>query len=105
MSAFATALDALMGDANLAVDVQYRQGGSSAPTTLRAILSQPDLDVRFGDSRVRAASTRIMLRISDVPLLAPGDTLEINSVVYVLYEAPEKDSSRLSWSVDLEIDG
>lgn len=103
MSVFDTALTALLDDANLGVDVAYRQGGVAAPILLRAILSRPDLDAGFGETRVRAGSMRLHLRIADAPDLAAGDTFQVGSDVYVAFEAPERDTLRLSWNVDLEV--
>jgi hypothetical protein len=44
-----------------------------------------------------------MVAIADAPLLAAGCVFVIDGVPYTLCDAPERDTSRLSWSADLEI--
>lgn len=103
MSVFETALQALMSDANMAEDIVYRRGGFAAPVSLRAIISRPDMQSEFGEARVQGKIMRVSLQVADAPDLAPEDRFDIDGQMYEVFAAPEKDSLRLTWTVDLEL--
>ena len=82
MTVFAAALDALFADAHLARDVVYTaEGGSSA--LVRAILRRPDDITNFGEARIWSETTRLDLRLAEVPNPRPGDRLEMDGDAFL----------------------
>ena len=100
MTAFADALDALFADAHLARDVVYTAEGG-APVLVRAILRRPDDVTNFGDARIWSETTRIDLRVAEVPAPRPGDRIEIEGEAFLIQGEPVRDRERLVWTVDL----
>mgnify|MGYP006289554913 CR=1 FL=1 len=100
MSALAAAIDALFADAHLARDMVYTAEGG-APALVRAILRRPDDVTRFGEARIWSETTRLDLRVSEVPSPRPGDRIEIDGAAYVVQGKPVRDAERLIWTVDL----
>lgn len=100
MTAFAAALDALFADAHLARDVVYTAEGG-APALVRAILSRPDDVTGFGEARICSESTRLDLRVAEVPDPRPGDRIELDGEAFLVQGEPVRDRERLVWTVDL----
>lgn len=107
MTAFAAALDALFADAHLARDVVYTAEGG-APALVRAILRRPDDVTGFGEARIWSETTRLDLRLSEVPNPRPGDRIEIPGSgagqaheSFLIQGEPVRDRERLIWTVDL----
>ncbi len=100
MTAFAEALDALFADANLGRDVVYTADGG-APVQVRAILRRPDDITGFGEARLWSETTRLDLRIAEVPAPRPGDRIEIDGEAFLIQGEPVRDPERLVWTVDL----
>ncbi|MCB1339062.1 MAG: hypothetical protein KDK10_16950 [Maritimibacter sp.] len=100
MTAFAAALDALFADAHLARDVVYTAEGG-APALVRAILRRPDDVASFGEARLWSETTRLDLRVAEVPAPRPGDRVEIEGEAYLVQGEPVRDRERLIWTVDL----
>ena len=100
MTAFAAALDALFADAHLARDVVYTAEGG-APSLVRAILRRPDDVASFGEARLWSETTRLDLRVAEVPAPRPGDRVEIEGEAYQIQGEPVRDRERLIWTVDL----
>ncbi|CAM5544229.1 hypothetical protein FALB51S_04459 [Frigidibacter albus] len=99
-SAFASALDALFADAHLSRDIVFIAEGG-APVLVRAILRRPDDVTDFGDARLWSETTRIDLRVAEVPNPRPGDRIEIDSDAFLIQGEPVRDRERLVWTVDL----
>ncbi|MCE8512293.1 hypothetical protein KBY22_06285 [Ruegeria pomeroyi] len=100
MSAFAAALDALFADAHLARDVVYTAEGG-APVLVRAILRRPDDITAFGEARLWSETTRLDLRLAEVPSPRPGDRIEIDGEPFLVQGEPVRDRERLIWTVEL----
>ena len=100
MNAFAVAMDALFADAHLGRDVVYTAEGG-APVLVRAILRRPDDVTGFGEARLWSETTRIDLRVAEVPEPRPGDRIEIDGDAFLIQGEPVRDSERLIWTVDL----
>jgi hypothetical protein len=98
MSAFDAAMASLIADAHLAVDAQYRQGGSAAPVSLRVLRSSPDrLADAFG-TEVISASDILSLAIATLPDITAGDTFSISGEVLTVRHA-ERDATGTAWRV------
>ncbi|HDR30078.1 head-tail joining protein [Rhodovulum sp.] len=100
MTAFAVAMDALFADAHLGRDVVYTAEGG-VPVLVRAILRRPDDVTGFGEARLWSETTRIDLRVAEVPNPRPGDRIEIDGDAFLVQGEPLRDSERLIWTVEL----
>ena len=100
MTVFAAALDALFVDAHLARDVVYTAEGG-VPSLVRAILKRPDDVTGFGEARLWSETTRLDLRVAEVPAPRPGDRIEIDDEAFLIQCEPVRDRERLVWTVDL----
>lgn len=100
MNAFAAAIDLLFEDPNMAVDALYRAGGAGSGTPVRVIRKAPDQLANFGDSRFVTDTLTLDVRVSEVPGLAVGDTLEINGETFEVRSEPVRDRERLVWSTE-----
>jgi len=86
VNAFALATDTLFGDQNLALDALWRADGAGPGVAIRAICRSPDHALEFGEGRFVTASVLIDIRVSEVPTLAAGDTVEITGTIYEVRE-------------------
>ena len=68
---------------------------------MRAVVRRPDEVTNFGDARLWSETTRIDLRVAEVPNPRPGDRLEIDSEAFLIQGEPVRDRERLVWTVDL----
>jgi hypothetical protein len=100
VNAFATAVDVLFADPNLAVDAVYRAGGADPGMPARVIVRQPDRTGTFGETRVVTETLLIDVRVSEVAAPTEGDTFDVGGVLYVIQGAPIRDSERLVWTVE-----
>jgi hypothetical protein len=100
MTAFAVALDALFADPHLGRDVVYTAEGG-APVLVRAILRRPDEVTGFGEARLWSETTKLDLRVAEVPTPRPGDRVEIDGEAFLVQGEPVRDRERLVWTVDL----
>jgi hypothetical protein len=101
MSIFAEALDDLFADPHLARDATWREGGTGPPAAVRIVLRQPDRIGDFGETRLLADTTVVELRTLEVPVLAAGDTIEIDGDLSRVQGEPVRDSERLVWTAEL----
>ncbi len=100
MTAVAMALDALFTDGNIGVDAVYTADGG-APLLVRVVTRRADDVTSFGDARIWSETTRVDLRVTEVPAPSPGDRMEIDSEVFLIQGEPVRDRERLVWTVDL----
>lgn len=100
MSAFVAALEELFADPNLARDVIHVADGG-APRLIRAVMRRADAITDFGDARLWSETTRIDLRVAEVPAPRPGDRIEIDGEAFLIQGEPVRDRERLVWTVDL----
>ncbi|MBK8908483.1 MAG: hypothetical protein IPM60_11430 [Rhodospirillales bacterium] len=99
MTEFATALDALFADPNIATDAVCTSVGGGA-LTIRVIARRPDEIIGFGDTRIHAATVGFEVRASEVPAPSVGDTIEIDGETFVVQGEPVKDRDGLFWTLD-----
>jgi hypothetical protein len=100
MSAFAAAVGALFADPNIGRDaVYFAEGG--APVLVRVVARRADASISFGDARLWSETTRIDLRVAEVPAPRPGDRIEIDGDAFLIHCEPVRDRERLVWTVDL----
>lgn len=100
MNAFATAIEMLFADPNIGVEAIYTSNGG-APFLVRAAIRRPDELTNFGDARLWSETTRVDLRVAEVPNPRPGDRIEIDGDAFLIQGEPVRDRERLVWAVDL----
>ena len=100
MTAFAMALDALFADGNIGADAVYTPEGG-APVLVRVVTCRADDITSFGDARLWSETTRVDLRVAEVPAPRPGDRIEIDGEGFNIQGEPVRDRERLVWTVDL----
>ena len=100
MTAFSAALEVLFADPNIGVEAIYTTEGG-VPVLVRAVARRADAVTEFGDARLWSETTRIDLRVAEVPNPRPGDRIEIDGDAFLIQGEPERDRERLVWSVDL----
>lgn len=100
MNAFAAAIEMLFADPNIGVEAIYTSDGR-APVLVRAVARRADAVSEFGDTRLWSETTRIDLRVAEVPNPCPGERIEIDGEVFLIQGEPVRDRERLVWTVDL----
>lgn len=100
MSAFAAAVELLFSDSNIGGEAVYIADGG-APTLVRVVSRQADAVTDFGDARLWSETTRIDLRVAEVPNPRPGDRVEISGDAFLIQGEPVRDRERLVWTIDL----
>ena len=94
------ALAALFADPNIGRDAVYIADGG-APVLVRIVARRADAVTDFGDARLWSETTRIDLRVAEVPAPRPGDRIEIAGEAFLIQGEPVRDRERLVWTVDL----
>ena len=101
MDAVAMALDALFADGNIAREAVYTpEGGASQ--LIRVVTRRADEFTGFGEARIWSETTRIDLRVAEVPGPRPGDRIEIDGDAFLIQGEPVRDRERLVWTIDLQ---
>ena len=100
MSVFAAAIDNLFADPNIARDATYIADGGT-PQLIRVVTRRADDVTGFGDARLWSETTRIDLRVAEVPEPRPGDRIEIEGEAFIIQGEPVRDRERLIWTVNL----
>lgn len=100
MTAFDAAVSALFADPSIARDAFYTADGG-APVLVRVVARRADAITDFGDARLWSETTRIDLRVAEVPAPLPGDRIEIDGDAFLIQGEPIRDRERLVWTVDL----
>jgi hypothetical protein len=100
MTVFASAIDVLFADPNIARGALWRAGGVGAGLAVRVITKRPDQVVGFGDSRAVLPAVLIDVRRSEVSEPASGDTVEIDGDLFEIIATPVADSLRLVWTCE-----
>ena len=93
MSAFAAAVGALFADPNIGRDAVYIADGG-APVLVRAVARRADAISDFGDARLWSETTRIDLRVTEVPAPRPGDRIEIDGDTFLIQGAELQNNQR-----------
>jgi hypothetical protein len=100
MSAFAAAVGALFADPNMGRDAVYIADGG-APALVRVVARRADAITDFGGARLWSETTRVDLRVAEVPNPRPGDRMEIDGDAFLIQGEPIRDRERLVWTVEL----
>ena len=100
MSVFAAAVDNLFADPNIARDAVYIAAGG-APHLVRVVTRRADDIISFGDARLWSETTRIDLRVAEVPTPRPGDRIELDGEAFLIQGESVRDRERLVWTVAL----
>ena len=101
MNAFASAIDRIFADANMAVDAIWFAGGTGPGVAARVIRKSPDEITPFGAARILSDTTLLEARVLDLPTPASGDVIRIGPEDFVVQGEPTRDRERLIWSLDL----
>lgn len=100
MSALAAAMDLLFADPNIGRDAVHTPDGGT-PVPVRIIARRADEVTGFGEARLWSETTRIDLRVAEVPNPRPGDQIDIDGDAFLIQGEPVRDRERLVWTVDL----
>jgi hypothetical protein len=100
MTVFAAAIDNLFADPSIAFEATYIAAGG-APQLIRVVMRRADEVTGFGDARLWSETTRIDLRVAEVPQPRPGDRIELGDEAFLIQGEPVRDRERLIWTVDL----
>lgn len=100
MSVFAAAINNLFADPNIARDATYIADGG-APQLIRVVTRRADEVTGFGEARLWSETTRIDLRVAEVPNPRPGDRVEIEGEGFLIQGEPVRDRERLIWTINL----
>lgn len=100
MSVFIAAIDNVFCDPNIARDAVYVADGGT-PVLVRVVMRRADDITGFGDARLWSETTRIDLRVAEVPNPRPGERIEISSEAFLIQGEPVRDRERLVWTLGL----
>ena len=100
MNAFATAMNVIFADPNMAVDALWFAGGTGPGIAVRVIRKSPDEITPFGAGRILSETTQLDARVADLPAPAPGDLIRIGSEDFILQGEPKLDRERLIWTLN-----
>jgi hypothetical protein len=100
MTAFADALGLLFLDANLSVEVWHRDSEGQFARA-RGILRRPDEITEFGAARLMSDTTRIDVRVADIPAPRPQDQILIGNDTFLIQGEPRRDRERMIWTIEL----
>ena len=81
-------------------DAVYIADGG-APVLVRIVARRADAVTDFGDARLWSETTRVDLRVAEVPAPRPGDRIEIDGDAFLIQGEPVRDREWLVWTVDL----
>ena len=85
-----------MGHSNA---VYTADGGT--PVLVRVVSRRADEVTDFGEARIWSETTRLDLRVAEVPNPRPGDRIEIDGEGFLIQGEPVRDRERLVWTLDL----
>ena len=100
MNAFATAMNVIFADANMAVDALWFAGGTGPGVAIRVIRKSPDEITPFGAGRILSETTQVEARVADMPTPAPGDLIRIGAEDFLVQGEPKADRERLIWTLN-----
>lgn len=78
MTAFDAEIDASFEDPNIGVDATWRTGGAGNGLPVRVIVTHPQEEAGYRDSRFDLPATLIDIRRSEVPAPSKADTVEVD---------------------------
>lgn len=100
MNAFATAMNMIFADANMAVDALWLAGGTGPGIAVRVVRKSPDEVTPFGAGRILSETTLLDARMADLPTPASGDLIRIGLEDFILQGEPKADRERLIWTLN-----
>ena len=100
MNAFATAMNVIFADPNMAVNALWFAGGTGPGIAIRVIRKSPDEITPFGAGRILTETTQLDARIADMPTPTPGDLVRIGLEGFILQGEPKLDRERLIWTLN-----
>ncbi len=100
MNAFAAANDILFEDENLSLAATWKAAGAGAGVEVRIVLSEPDREIDWRETRLVVGTVILEVRTSDVAALAKGDTFTVGSAVYGVTGDPRLDDMHLTWRAE-----
>ena len=100
MNAFATAMNVIFADPNMAVDAIWFAGGTGPGLTIRVIRKSPDEITPFGAGRILSETTMLDARVADMPTPAPGDLIRIGAEDLLVQGEPKADREHLIWTLN-----
>ena len=100
MSAFADALEVLFLDANLSIEIWYRDGEGQF-TRAQGILRRPDEITEFRSARLLSDTTCLDVRVDDIPAPHPDEQILIGEETFLIQGEPRRDRERLIWTLEL----
>ena len=101
MNAFASAIDRIFADANLAVAALWFAGGTGPGVAVRVIRKSPDEITPFGAGRILSKTILLDVRVADMPTPAAGDLIRIGLEDFLLQGEPKLDRERLIWTLNM----
>ena len=101
MNAFATAMNVIFTDPNMAVDAIWFTGGIGPGIAVRVIRKSPDEITPFDAGRILSETTLLDARVADLPTPAPGDLIRIGAEDLVVHGEPKLDRERLIWTLNM----
>ena len=103
MNAFATAINRIFADANMAVAALWFAGGTGPGVAVRVIRKSPDEITPFGAGRILSETTLLEARVADMPTPESGDLIRIGPEDFLVQGEPKLDRERLIWSLNMRI--
>ena len=100
MNAFATAMNVIFADANMAVGALWFAGGTGPGVIVRVIRKSPDEITPFGAGRIMSETTQMDVRVADMPNPTSGDLIRIGLEDFILQGEPKLDRERLIWTLN-----
>ena len=100
MNAFATAINVIFADANMAVAALWFAGGTGPGVAVRVIRKSPDEITPFGAARIMSETTVLDARVADMPTPAAGDIIRIGLEDFIVQGDPKLDRERLIWTLN-----
>lgn len=100
MSAFASVVDTLFADPNLAREAIYEPvTGGDYP--VRVVARRADAVTEFGEARLWSETTRFDVRVSEVAAPRSGDRLVLDGDTFIVQGEPVRDRERLVWTIEV----
>ncbi|MDA3889337.1 MAG: hypothetical protein PF443_11190 [Allgaiera sp.] len=101
MNAFATAMNLIIADPNMAADALWFAAATGPGVPVRVIRKSPDEITPFGAARLLSETTVLDARALDMPTPAASDLIAIGSVDYLVQGEPQLDRDRLIWTLNV----
>jgi hypothetical protein len=100
MNAFATAMNVIFTDRNMAVDAVWFAGASGPGVAVRVIRKSPDEITPFGAGRILSETMQLDVRLADMPNPASGDLIRISTEDFLVQGEPKADRECLIWTLN-----